>query len=180
MNKIVELYTISTQTQAPTNWQTLLTQQLCAYLGRKCLKVRKSAPEISIGTCTVAHGQREFKPVIICPYRLLAQNQIFMDCIHLLSLHEPGNELHIIQEVPIPGGVVDYFLISTRQRKVRDFVGLELQTLDTTGTAWPERQRFLYEKGLITANSEMDAGKSFGMNWKMTAKTTLMQLHHET
>lgn len=178
MNKILELYTVGAQTQATVNWQALVTQQQCAYLQRKCLKVRKSAPEVSIGTCTVRYGSREPKPVIICPYRLLERHQVFMDCIHLLTLHEPGNELHIVQEVPIPGGSVDYFLVSTQARKVRDFVRLELQTLDTTGTVWPERQRFLQAKGIVLDTEPVD--KPFGMNWKMTAKTTLMQLHHET
>ena len=30
---------------------------------------------------------------------------------------------------------------------VKDFVGIELQTLDSTGTVWPERQRLLKEHG---------------------------------
>jgi hypothetical protein len=59
------------------------------------------------------------------------------------------------------------------------FVGIELQTLDTTGTVWPERQRFLrYHKSRV---KRKDAGsdKPFGMNWKMTAKTILVQLNHK-
>jgi hypothetical protein len=96
-----------------------------------------------------------------------------------LTLHEPGNEFHIIPEVSIPGGSVDYFLASVRNRKVKDFVGIELQTLDTTGTVWPERQRFLHELGLAVAKEDVECEDSFGMNWKMTAKTILVQLHHK-
>jgi hypothetical protein len=96
--------------------------------------------------------------------------------MHLLALHEPGNELHIVSEVTIPGGSVDYFLVSARSNRVRDFVGIEFQTLDTTGTVWPERQRFLEDRG---AASETETVKGFGMNWKMTAKTILVQLHHK-
>ncbi|HOU14327.1 MAG TPA: NotI family restriction endonuclease [Anaerolineae bacterium] len=177
MNKVLELYTISTHAQA--DWNTLVTRQQCAYLDRKCLKTRKSAPDVSIGTCTVNYGRGEPKPLIICPFRLLERRQVFMDCLHLLTLHEPGNELHIVQEVPIPGGSVDYFLVSAKARQVKDFVGLELQTLDTTGTVWPERQRFLQEQGLEVDTNISNSAKSFGMNWKITAKTTLMQLHHE-
>ncbi len=177
MSKILELYTISTRTEA--DWTILATQQHCPYLKRKCLKTRKSEPDISIGACVVRHGAREPNPIIVCPFRLLERYQVFMDCLHLLTLHEPGNELHIVQEVPIPGGSVDYFLVSTKARKVKDFVGLELQTLDTTGTVWPERQRFLREQGLEVDTNVANSTKNFGMNWKMTAKTTLMQLHHE-
>jgi hypothetical protein len=124
------------------------------------------------------HGRGRHS-VIICPHRLLERNQVFIDCIHLLTLHEPGNELHIVPEITIPGGSVDYFLVSAREGKVVDFVGIELQALDTTGTVWPERQRFLQTRGIRIDEAGVDFGKGFGMNWKMTAKTTLMQLHHE-
>jgi hypothetical protein len=102
--------------------------------------------------------------------------------IHLLSLHEPGNELHVIPEIQIPGGNVDYFLVSVRNGVVKDFVGIELQTLDTTGSVWPERQKFLLEKGIEISDKDkalINSGSSFGMNWKMTAKTILVQLHHK-
>lgn len=117
--------------------------------------------------------------VMICPHRLLERRKIFADCIHLLTLHEPGNELHIIPEVALPGGNVDYFLASARSGKIRDCIGIELQTLDSTGTVWPERQRFLNSIGFAADPSDLDSDKSFGMNWKMTAKTILVQLHHK-
>jgi hypothetical protein len=102
-----------------------------------------------------------------------------MDCLHLLTAHQPGNEIHILPEVSVPGGNVDYFLTSAKDRKVRDFVGIELQTLDTTGTVWPERQRFLRDRGIEVPREDVESRKTFGMNWKMTAKTILIQLHHK-
>jgi hypothetical protein len=33
---------------------------------------------------------------------------------HLLTQHEPGNELHIIPEISVPGGSVDYVLASVK------------------------------------------------------------------
>jgi len=95
----------------------VLTAQHCGYLNKKCIKVRKSEPSISIGTCTVQYGN-ENQQVIICPHRLIEKRQIFIDCIHLLTLHEPGNEIHVISEVSIQGGSVDYFLASVRDKKV--------------------------------------------------------------
>ena len=53
-----------------------------------------------------------------------------------------------------------------------------MQSLDTTGTIWPERQRLLQELGVETGETAPPP-KPFGMNWKHTAKTTLMQLHHK-
>jgi hypothetical protein len=178
MSKVLELYGISTRSKTKVDWNAIIAQETCPYLHRKCLKTRKSAPEVTIGTCSVLYS-RGRKKVIICPHRLLERSQVFIDCIHLLTLHEPGNELHVVQEISIPGGSVDYFLVSAKDRKVIDFVGVELQALDTTGTAWPERQRFSQEQGVEIDETGVDFGKSFGMNWKMTAKTTLVQLHHK-
>lgn len=176
-NDIAEIYGVSTDNSG-TDWASLIDEQQCPYLGRKCLKNRKSEAELTIGTCSVTYG-REKKDVIICPHRLLERRQIFTDCLHLLTSHEPGNELHVVAEVGIPGGNVDYFLVSTRDRKVRDFVAIELQTLDTTGTVWPFRQRFISSKGIEAKQEDIESKKPFGMNWKMTAKTILVQMHHK-
>jgi hypothetical protein len=178
MSKVIELFGLSTKSEKKLDWQQIVSQQLCPYLDRTCIKVRKSSPEISIGTCAVFYGKQD-NPTIICPYRLLERRQIFVDCLHLLLLHEPGNELHVASEVTIPGGSVDYFLVSAKNEKVKDFVGIELQALDTTGTLWPERQRFLHEQGVKVVVADIDSPKKFGMNWKMTAKTILVQLHHK-
>jgi hypothetical protein len=122
---------------------------------------------------------RELHPVMICPFRLLERSQIFTGCIHLLKLHEPGNELRIIAELAVPGGSIDYCLVSVHDGKARDFVGIELQTLDTTGTVWPERQRFLRQHKVRVKPVDAASEKPFGMNWKMTAKTILVQLNHK-
>ncbi len=176
MKQVLELYGISTLHEA-NNWVDTVNLQECPFTNRTCIKIRKSQPNITIGTCTVSYG-RDNKSVMICPNRVLERKQIFLDCIHLLTLHEPGNELHVVQEVAIPGGSVDFFLVSVRDNGVVDFVAIELQTLDTTGTVWPARQKFLREKNL---DNEYDAedSRSYGMNWKMTAKTVLIQMNHK-
>ena len=158
------------------DWKSLIVKQICPFTEHVCFKVRKSSPEISIGSCVVRFG-REYKPLIVCPKRFLANGgQVFTDCLHLLTNHEPGNELHVIPEVSIPGGSVDYFLVSAKKGKPIDFTGIEFQGLDTTGTVWPHRQQFLASQGIKT---KREPTKSFGVNWKMTAKTTLVQLHHK-
>ncbi|HEY9794699.1 MAG TPA: hypothetical protein V6D30_03585 [Leptolyngbyaceae cyanobacterium] len=176
MTKVAELY--GNPTNQSLSWYDIASNQNCPFLSRKCLKNRKSEPDLTIGSCTVFYG-REARNIIICPYRLLERSQIFTDCIHLLTLHEPGNELRIVPEIAVPGGSIDYCLASVRSGKVIDFVGIELQTLDTTGTVWPERQRFLQRHGVAVKDTDVISKKGFGMNWKMTAKTILMQLHHK-
>src|SRR5690606_41275 len=89
------------------------------------------------------------------------------------------NEIHVIPEVKIPGGNVDFILASVKNSEIIDFVGIELQTLDTTGTVWPQRQRFIHSLGFDADSSDVNSRSPFGMNWKMTAKTILVQLHHK-
>ena len=98
------------------------------------------------------YGRASPQPVMICPFRLLERSQVFMDCVHLLTLHEPGNELRIVPEVAVPGGSIDYCLVSVRRGKPRDFVGIELQTMDSTGTVWPH-------SGLCATRRESQAGR---------------------
>lgn len=173
MSRISELFTFPV-TNYKLDWESIVQNQFCKYTQKRCFKVRKSEPSISIGTCIVKVG-KDYNNIVICPHRLLQNNQIFFDCIHLLSTHEPGNELHIVPEVSIPGGNVDYFLVSTdSNRNIKDFVGIELQTMDTTGSVWTERENALYQLGINTC--EPKKIKSFGINWKMTAKTILVQL----
>lgn len=174
-NKLSEFFSHSTA--SPQDWKGINEGQQCKYLSKKCVKNRKSLPDISLGTCTVRHG-KEGKEIIICPHRLLQDKKIFMDSIHLLALHEPGNELHIISEVAIPGGSVDYFVVSVKKGKVVDFVGVELQTMDTSGSVWNERQAFLHSQNIAVEKEDL-VKKNFGINWKMTAKTILIQLHHK-
>ncbi|MCF6283962.1 MAG: hypothetical protein L3K26_02050 [Candidatus Hydrogenedentes bacterium] len=177
MNKVIELFGYATKNNR-VKWGRIIRKQQCPFLGKTCYKVRKSNPDVAIGTCAVLYGKAS-EPIVICPARLLDKRKIFIDCLHLLTAHEPGNELHIVPEVSVPGGSVDFFLVSVRKGTVRDFVGIELQTLDTTGTVWPERQRFLRERGIERDDHSEDSNKSFGMNWKMTAKTILVQMHHK-
>jgi len=174
--KVAELYGIPTF--RPANWTPIVAAQRCPFLNRKCLKNRKSEPDITIGTCTMTYAGKA-EAIMVCPFRLLERSQIFTDCIHLLTLHEPGNELRIVAELRVPGGSIDYCLVSVYEGKPRDFVGIELQTLDTTGTVWPERQRFLQHHGIRVKREHAASDSSFGLNWKMTAKTVLVQLNHK-
>jgi hypothetical protein len=176
LTKVAELYGLPTF--QPGDWKAVAAAQHCPFLNRKCLKSRKSEPVITIGACTMVYG-RQPQPVMICPFRLLERSQVFSDCLHLLKLHEPGNELRIVAELAVPGGSIDYCLVSVRDGKPRDFVGIELQTLDTTGTVWPERQRFLRQHKVRVKREHAASDKPFGMNWKMTAKTILIQLNHK-
>lgn len=176
MSRVLELFG-HTASESP-DWANVVRQQLCPYIGAACIKTRKSQPDVAIGTCCVSYG-REQRSLVICPNRLLSGAKVILDCARHLQFDEPSNDLHVVPEVAVPGGSVDYFLVSVDEGTVRDFVGVELQALDTTGTVWPARQRFLKSVGHPVHDEEAASGRKYGMNWKMTAKTTLVQLHHK-
>lgn len=176
MNRVLELFGNGTEEEA--DWSRVVEEQLCPYVGSTCIKTRKSQPEVAIGTCCVSYG-REERTLVICPNRLLRGADVILDCARYLRSHGPREDLHVVPEVGLPGGSVDYFLVSVDGDSVRDFVGIELQALDTTGTVWPARQRFLREAGVRQDSEDGRSSRRYGMNWKMTAKTTLIQLHHK-
>ena len=79
-NKISEFFNYSTN-NARTDWDEVLARQQCGYLNRKCVKIRKGDPGVSIGTCSVKYGRSEAN-IIICPHRLLEKRRLFIDSLH--------------------------------------------------------------------------------------------------
>jgi hypothetical protein len=131
------------------------------------VKQRKSKASQTIGSCIVGCQDQ---PLIICPHRFLTGNQIFHDAIPLLVA---GLEYAVLSEIAMPGGSVDYFLIGMDTGTVKDYSGIEIQSLDTTdsGAIWQARDDAL--------QGAMLDSYGYGINWKMSAKTILMQLHHK-
>ena len=68
--------------------------------------------------------------------------------LKLLNRHQPGSELRLVSEASAVGRSVGYILASATNRVVEDFVGIELQTFDTSGTIYLERQHLPKECGL--------------------------------
>src|SRR3989338_1617548 len=102
MSAIVEFFGYYTKDKK-VNWKKVLKDQISRYTKKQSIKVRKRQPGIAIGTVVIKYG-KEQKNLIIDPERFLENGQVFLDCIHLLTNHEPGNELHLVPEVKIPGG----------------------------------------------------------------------------
>jgi len=73
----------------------------------------------------------------------------------------------------MPGGSIDYFLVAMRGDEIVDYLGVEIQSLDTTGSGgiWSARED-LY-------GGHLEEQYQYGMNWKMSAKTILIQMHHK-
>ena len=153
------------------DWADIVAKQSCPHIGVLCHKVRKSSG-LPMGTCAVDYSRKR-DLLVICPSRFRKGNQVFIDCIQLLTNHEPGNELHLVREVPVPGGNVDHFIVSAQGGRAVDFVGVELQTLDTTGDWWPLRQRALRNLGVQVNVDPEEERKQRGINWKNDSEDDL-------
>jgi hypothetical protein len=141
--------------------------QTCPFTNKRCVKQRKSDPIQTIGACSVKY---QGSSLIICPHRFIQHNQIFLDSIRLL---EPGLRYFVVPEVSMPAGSIDYFLIARRGEEIVDYAGIEIQALDTTGsgTIWQAREDLL--------QGQLAHSYNYGINWKMSAKTILVQLLHK-
>lgn len=164
----LEFYGVAVSSPPTKQLRAAIEGEQCPFVSQKCGKIRKSDASQTIGACLLGHGNR---PLIICPRRLLEGDLIFRQCLPLLK---KGIEFRAVPEIRTPGGSVDYFLVSAgKQGKIIDFVGIELQSLDTTGTGgiWSARQDCV--------NGAVKASYSHGINWKMSAKTILVQMLHK-
>lgn len=134
----LEFYTVNTA--MTVDWPDVLNKQHCPLLVRKCVKQRKSNPEQTIGSCILSYQQQ---PLIVCPFRFLEDNQIFLDAMSLLRVEQA--EYYVVSEIAMPGGSIDYFLVALHDGSIVDFAGIEIQALDTTGSGaiWQARTDLL-------------------------------------
>lgn len=157
----LELYGMRTSVPAPVR-----DADQCPFRKAKCVKQRKSDSSRTIGTCIVG---AEGRPQLICPIRMRETDQVFTDVTYLLN--GEITEVMVIPEIKLGGlGSVDFLVAGLDgERNIVDFLGLELQTNDTTGSG-----------PLYDARNDFFAGKlegsyKYGLNWKMSAKLVLKQ-----
>lgn len=162
-----EFYGISVHENNLRELKARCRSEECPFLGRRCVKQRKSDPEQTIGSCSLGFQD---KALIVCPCRFLERDQIFLDTLRLLR---PRQRYFAVPEISMPGGNVDYFVVAREGSDIVDYVGVEIQSLDTTGSG-----------GIWQAREDIVAGRlgtnyGYGINWKMSAKTILVQMHHK-
>jgi Restriction endonuclease NotI len=157
----LELYGMRTSLPAPVP-----DTDQCPFRGAKCVKQRKSDSSKTIGTCIVG---ADGKPQLICPFRMRETNQVFIDVTYLLT----GDiaEVMVIPEIKLGQlGNVDFLVVGLDHTgNVVDFLGLELQTNDTTGSGPLYDARNDFFAGVLKPSYK------YGLNWKMTAKLVLKQ-----
>lgn len=174
MSRVNEMFGLYTNGEEFPDLHKVLISQICPFTGSRCYKTRKSDPGTAIGTCSLCFNNVE-QPILICPEPLTQGGKVFNDCLSFIASSIAGTDLYLVPEVSTPAGRIDYVLTAVKNGRPVDFVAIELQTLDTTGSIWNERQSLLIEHGY---DVDKGAARSNGasLNWKMTAKTILAQL----
>ena len=147
----------------------------CPFVGQVCDKQSRLI-DFPMGVCSVQYGG---DVIALCPRRFLQGNIVFYD----IADHYFGSRdnLLIFPEVSIPGarnlGVFDFVMVKHKplSSDVEDFVAVEFQTGQTTGTG------ALVEgfKDYMHGQSVEEGNYSFGLNladiWKRTFTQVLTE-----
>lgn len=166
-SRTVEFYGQAVTEPPTSSLKAAIAAEWCPFADRRCSKIRKSDPSQTIGSCILGHGGA---PLIICPKRFLEGGLIFRECASLLG---PADSYLVVPEISMPAGSIDFFIAAKTADEITDYAAVELQSLDTTGTG-----------GIWTAREDAMAGHvderyPHGINWKMSAKTILVQMLHK-
>jgi hypothetical protein len=109
-------------------------QHWCPFADDLCDK-RSRLIDYPMGVCSVRYGD---EIIALSPRRFLQDNTVFYDIAD--HYFQTRNDLLIFPEVSIPGGrhlgVFDYVMVKHKplSSEIEDFVAIELQTAQTTGT----------------------------------------------
>lgn len=166
----------------------------CPFIGADCTKV--FSDRTVSGVCAISSG--DGRPVAICPNRLYAENHAFLadiaatafgpDCriIHPRDLRRVRHDgKHVVafgkrygSEVRLPQrrGTGNYFVDWILARisaagTLAEFVAVEVQTIDTTGTYRPAVETLRLGQPRLSLESS-----TAGFNWENVSKRILPQL----
>lgn len=162
----------------------------CPMVGEQCIKRFKSG--LISGACTLKPS--ESGPVICCPNRMYGENyKILLDVANdafgpgMRLCHTPlegagdgkdvivfgkrwGKELRLPNRRKQGGYFVDWILARlTKDSSLAEFVAVEVQTMDTTGSYEAQVHRFLKTGTLL-------ADKQSNINWENVSKRILPQI----
>lgn len=166
--------------------------RLCPYINSRCTKLlRDGSPS---GACTVK--QIDPRSIICCPNRLYSRNYHTLEEIAEVAFGTPvnlipgaqvakahhdgrfvavfgkrwGKELRLPQRKGTGGYFVDWILaLIGADGRLREFVAVEVQAIDTTGNYRAERDAYIKGK-------RFDSYSTAGMNWENVSKRILPQL----
>lgn len=166
MSKIFETFGKATCAIGTDEFSYHLQSKMCPFSNDGCDKAKRH----TVGVCSIKTAAGN---CIICPKRFYEKLTVFVEAGKLLN--QGDDQIRWIKEVSLGDSFVDFILFSSKKEKAIDFLGLEIQALDTSGSMWMEIEKVLISKGICQAHS-LKPFKCVTINWKTTAKTTIMQI----
>ncbi len=142
----------------------------CPFINSQCLK-RSQRIAGPYPVCSIWRGRDASNLVCLCPKRFFQVN--FLDDVikHCWHGSQPTNP-KIAHEVQMAGfGQVDFVIadVDSKHGTVREFISVELQAVDITGSVEPAYQ------GVINSQ-ELEKRPSHGFNWANVRKRYISQL----
>ncbi len=179
----LELFGFPTHDACPTGepWDRLRTELAnapvrdakCPFCEENCNKIRKAKPNPLIGNCTAGLIRKgEHAAWIVCPKRFEQDDIIFKDAAAAFGL--TGTTVYLAKELKLGGaGNLDFALVTLKDDKVDDFIGIEVQSMGTSGSGsiWTARNDYLA--------GALKEQYSYGMNTKDASKKILVQMLHK-
>jgi hypothetical protein len=187
--KLVELFGYAPEDKTPAAWSPR-SGSTCPFVQGKCIKQFRSG--LISGACTLK--PTESGPVICCPNRMYAEDyKVLLDVAvdafgpNMRLCKKPSDAIgdgadvvvfgkHWGKELRLPsrreggGYFVDWILARLgKNRTLEEFVAVELQTMDTTGSYEAQVHRFL-ETGTVLPD------KQSNINWENVSKRILPQI----
>lgn len=149
----------------------------CPYMGRRCTKSPTGENSEPYPLCTLYHGP-DRRPVCVCPNRFHEID--FLSEVTRLCWPEqeqPANP-EIVREVKMKGfGNVDFVIADVGEnRRVKQFLSVELQAIDISGSARPAYNALLQGEDFEWPRNSKNQIKRYGFNWANVYKRYVTQL----
>jgi hypothetical protein len=141
----------------------------CPYIDEKCNKQSRLL-NYPMGVCSVKYNN---EIIALCPRRFLQNKTVFKDIAD--NYFKTRNDLIIFSEVGLPNtGTFDFVMVKHKplSSEIEDFVIIEFQTGQTTGTG----QLVQGLKDFVKGEDIRNRSYSFGLNYADIWKRTFTQI----
>ena len=142
----------------------------CPFINSTCIK-RSHRVEGPYPVCSIHRSAREPRLICTCPKRFFGAD-FLADVVAKCWVGDPPQNPKYAYEVKMANfGTVDFVIadIDEESGHVRDFISVELQAVDLTGTVEPAYNAVLN-------NTMLEERPSYGVNWANVRKRYVAQL----
>lgn len=155
----------------PTGFDPESSDFLCPFIGTRCVKRSASLDSEPYPVCSILRNVGgEPKQICVCPKRFYSVD-FLTDVVRHCWPGDPPDNPQIAREVKMTGfGNVDFVIADAEPGgTVTDFLSVELQAIDITGSVMPAYRA-------LRADRHLDRRPTYGFNWANVYKRYITQL----